>query len=191
MIKYKRSRKYYAPQNDDREHLCDFPGCEKPGEYRAPKDRGLKDYYWFCLEHVQAYNAKWNYYDGEESEDEAAAKTAEEEAQKARQRMHFKGFRSKINYQFGRRLKDEFGFFGEYGGAMPSAEEIFFTEQERRYLKIMELSADDLSLLKIKKQYKKLVKKYHPDLNRDNKEEAEEKFKQLTAAYQALSAKFS
>ena len=37
----------------------------------------------------------------------------------------------------------------------------------------------------------KLVKKYHPDLNRENKEEAEEKFKQLTIAYQALSARFA
>jgi len=35
------------------------------------------------------------------------------------------------------------------------------------------------------------VKKYHPDLNRENKEEAEEKFKQLTIAYQALSARFA
>lgn len=74
---------------------------------------------------------------------------------------------------------------------MPPAEEIFFTEQERRYLKIMELDAKDLSLPLIKKQYKKLVKKYHPDLNRENKEEAEEKFKQLTIAYQALSARFA
>lgn len=96
------------PQNDDKEHRCDFPGCNKPGEYRAPKNRGLKEYYWFCLEHVQAYNAKWNYYEGEDDEEAAAA--AEEEKKKARQRMHFNGFRSKINYSFGRRLRDEFGF---------------------------------------------------------------------------------
>ena len=55
----------------------------------------------------------------------------------------------------------------------------------------MELDAKNLSLPLIKKQYKKLVKKYHPDLNRENKEEAEEKFKQLTIAYQALSARFA
>ncbi len=189
MIKYAKTKKYYAPQNDDKEHRCDFPGCNKPGEYRAPKNRGLKEYYWFCLEHVQAYNAKWNYYEGEDDEETAAA--AEEEKKKARQRMHFNGFRSKINYSFGRRLRDEFGFFGDFGGDVPPAEEIFFTEQERRYLKIMELDAKDLSLPLIKKQYKKLVKKYHPDLNRENKEEAEEKFKQLTIAYQALSARFA
>ncbi len=188
MLKNAKRRKYYAPQNEGGEHRCDFPGCDKPGEYRAPKNRELKEYYWFCLEHVQAYNARWNYYDGDETKEENSPREDEE---KIRRRMHFKGFRSKINYQFGYRLKDEFGFFGDYGGAMPSAEEIFFTEQERQYLKIMELSAENISIPQIKKQYKKLVKKYHPDVNRENQKEAEEKFKQLTAAYQALLAKLS
>ena len=46
------------------EHVCDKEGCGKPAEYRAPKDRTLTDYYWFCLEHVQEYNARWDYYEG-------------------------------------------------------------------------------------------------------------------------------
>ncbi len=187
MIKNARSRKYYAPQNDS-EHCCDFPGCHKQGEYRAPKNRGLKEYYWFCLEHVQAYNAKWNYY---EEGDESAADTEEPDKQRAGKRMHFNGFRSKINYQFGRRIKDEFGFFGEPDDTTSPPENMFFSEQERRYLKIMELNAQNLSLSQLKKQYKKLVKKYHPDLNQENKAEAEEKFKQLTIAYRALSARIS
>ena len=64
MKKIKRPRKYFAPQNEGTERKCDHPGCEKAGEYRAPKDRKLKDYYWFCLEHVQEYNAQWDYYQG-------------------------------------------------------------------------------------------------------------------------------
>ncbi|MBR1399567.1 MAG: DnaJ domain-containing protein [Alphaproteobacteria bacterium] len=34
-----------------------------------------------------------------------------------------------------------------------------------------------------------MAKKYHPDINRDDKE-AEEKFKNIAAAYQALCDKF-
>lgn len=39
----------------------------------------------------------------------------------------------------------------------------------------------------IKKAYRKLSKKYHPDLNKDNKEKAAEKFKEVAQAYEILS----
>lgn len=39
----------------------------------------------------------------------------------------------------------------------------------------------------LKKAYRKLAKKYHPDANLDNKEEAEAKFKEVNEAYETLS----
>lgn len=175
-----RARKYFAPQSDDKGRKCDCEGCEKNGEFRAPKDRSLKEYYWFCLEHVQEYNAKWNYYDGISSEEPEAEKP----------KMHFKGFRSKVKYKKGYNIKDDFGFFGEYASDFSAMDDVYYNDEERKYLNIMELKTSEVSIESIKKQYKKLAKKYHPDLHQGDKE-MEEKFKFLTLAYQSLMAKFS
>jgi len=45
----------------------------------------------------------------------------------------------------------------------------------------------DASETEIKKSYRKLALKYHPDRNKDNKDECEAKFKEISAAYEILS----
>jgi len=39
----------------------------------------------------------------------------------------------------------------------------------------------------IKRAYRRLAKKYHPDMNKDNPKEAEEKFKEISEAYEVLA----
>ncbi len=42
-----------------------MPACGAAGEFRAPKSRtNLNEYWWFCLEHVRAYNGSWDFYKG-------------------------------------------------------------------------------------------------------------------------------
>ena len=44
---------------------CVWPGCDSPGDYRAPKGRDAEgQYHRFCLEHVQLYNKNYNYFAG-------------------------------------------------------------------------------------------------------------------------------
>ena len=179
--KTKRRSKYFAPQNEDIAHKCDHPGCKEAGEFRAPKDRSLKDYYWFCLKHVQEYNARWNYYEGMEEDSD------EEQEKKRRRRFRFN---SKIKYNFGFDINGNFEFFDDYRPDFSVISEARFTKEEREGLKIMELNVDSLDLNSLKKQYKKAVKKYHPDINKEDAD-AEEKFKLLSTAYKSLLNKLS
>ena len=62
------------------------------------------------------------------------------------------------------------------------------TMEDTEALKNLDLELP-ISLEKIKKNYKKLVKIFHPDVNGNNKK-AEEKFKQINEAYKLLLKKF-
>lgn len=176
--KNKRQSKYFAPQNEAGvQHKCDHPGCNKPGEYRAPKNTKLKEYYWFCLEHVQEYNSKWNYYENEN-----------DEVQGEDNHPHFK-FSSHIKYNFGFDFKEGYDFFSS-GNFYEQKINIALTAEERQGLKIMELNYDDLDVATLKKAYKKAVKKYHPDINGSNRQ-AEELFKIVSTSYKSLLNKLS
>ena len=53
----------------DTGRLCSAPGCDAPGEFRAPGVRpsgfdGPGDYRWFCLDHIRAFNAGYDFFDG-------------------------------------------------------------------------------------------------------------------------------
>ncbi len=48
---------------------CDHPGCDAPGEFRAPGSRrptfdGPGEWRWMCLDHVREFNSDYNYFSG-------------------------------------------------------------------------------------------------------------------------------
>lgn len=185
MIRNTRRRRAYAPDPDAPGHECDMPDCTLPGEYRAPKSRdNLRDYFWFCLEHVRAYNAAWDYYKGMSS--------AEIEA-------HLRADTSwgRPSWPLGRAgrmteaLEEElaaFAGFGHHPGQGPGAGQ---GSAERAPAELREA----LSVLGLewpvtreaaKTRYKELAKRNHPDANGGDRV-AEERLKSINVAYATLS----
>ncbi|RZK77789.1 MAG: molecular chaperone DnaJ, partial [Methylobacterium sp.] len=53
------------PANGKPAGTCEAEGCTHAGLFRAPKGRRAEGQYWnFCIDHVKAYNATYNYFDG-------------------------------------------------------------------------------------------------------------------------------
>ena len=64
----------------------------------------------------------------------------------------------------------------------------FCAEMARDYYKVLGVSRD-ASDDELKKAYRKLALKWHPDRNPGNKEESERKFKEIAESYEVLTDK--
>lgn len=169
-----------AQDEDPAVKNCDSPGCDLPGEFRAPKSREqLRDYHWFCLEHVRAYNSAWNYY-ADMSEDEV------EGERRADTYWHRPTWPFKGDGTSNEAIKDTFGLFDEEMAARKETKERYSaTAPELAALAVLNLSPP-VTRQAIKSRYKELVKRHHPDANGGSKE-AEERLKEINRAYETLT----
>ena len=192
-IKLKPNSAEYADSRTKTETtICDMHGCAEHGQYKAPKHRGLNEYYYFCLQHVQDYNKAWNFFSGM-SDDEV--------------QDHFinslYGFRPTWQYGVNGKTEDilrDKAWEFQYGADEHSREEA--SEQRKRHfheslsgnspefqaLAILGL-APPIDLDAIKKRYKELAKKYHPDLNKGCPK-SEELLKQINMSYTILKVAY-
>ena len=162
-------------------HICMAEGCFDTGTHPAPKNRQeLRSHIWFCLAHIRMFNSQWNYYDGLEGD------ALEREIRRATtwERPSWKfgtGPSAKITNSHP--FEDKFSFFDEGHKKTHNAAQNLTTEENRAYVLFeLEPGVDENT---IKKKYKELVKKLHPDHNRSDPD-AEDKLKEINLAYAVL-----
>lgn len=136
-----------------RPRTCDMPDCQECGEYKAPKDRALSDYYWFCLPHIQEYNKAWDFFAGMSGADiENFINTSTVWDRPTRR------FDSMANEKLYQKAWQTYNFTDE---APPQKDQPRNTP-ELEALAIMGVEPP-VTLDAIKARYKALVKKHHPD----------------------------
>jgi hypothetical protein len=169
---------------EDMPRQCEHDDCNADGMYPAPRTReDLRNYIWFCLDHVREYNKKWNYFaDMDEGDIDQCIRRA---TTWERPSWHF-GTNSKTR-DFANQFDDPLGIFGQ-DNARQTIEKPM-PKEEKQAWKEMQLTPGT-EWLKIKQQYKKLVKIHHPDANGGAKT-AEEKLKSINLAFSVLEKAYS
>lgn len=173
---------------------CDHAGCAKAGEYRAPMGRGKEGkFFLFCLDHVKAYNATYNYFAGMNDEALAAYQKQEEighrptwklgvnaSAARMSQRGRFAGGQS------GPDLQDAFNLLRGRARQQQERAEPRIGALAKKALETLDLdeSADRAA---IKARYKELVKRFHPDANGGDRSR-EGRLQEILKAYQTLKS---
>ena len=177
---------------------CEWKGCAAKGTHRAPRGRGQEGrYFLFCVDHVKAYNANYNYFNGM-SDGEVA------DFQKDALTGHRPTWKSGANaWQHGTKTGGRSADAGSLGDKPPSNDPHGFfawrakrvADEEaapRRYVKPIERKSLDALHLnetatkeQIKARFKELVKRHHPDANGGDKR-SEDKLREIIQAYNYL-----
>ncbi len=176
-----KKRNDFAPNiPDGMTQACEMAGCALEGLYKAPKHRAdLQDYSYFCLDHVREHNKKWDYFVGMESaEIESFMKDAVTGHRPTWGRDQFKNDPQEKLY----RAIDDFLTAGTTRRKTKPVANV--SAKMQKALTLFELDYP-YTLPILKKRYKELVKKHHPDRNQGDRL-VEEKFKAITTAYTLL-----
>lgn len=156
---------------------CAWPGCTEEAAFRAPRSRSdLREFVWFCLEHVRLYNQSWDYFSGMSADEIEAHRRKDTTWHRPSWRFGLHGWAGTHG------IHDPFGFFAEDGPQRPATPPP--DAKAQAMICVMELEAG-YTLADLKKQYKVLAKRHHPDLHGGDKD-AEERLKRINEAYRYL-----
>jgi len=175
------------------ERLCNWPGCGKAGEHRAPMSHNqIGEFQYLCLDHVREFNIQWNFFEGWNRDEIEAYQREDLTWHRPTWRPDERLIRSKafreafLNDDF----RNPFGFMDQdegrqRNGGNARAKDDGTLEEGRRAFSILKLKpgTDKAS---IKRRFKEEVKACHPDLNGGDKE-AEDRLRDVIWAYRRLT----
>lgn len=182
----------FDPDPDAPRQCCDAPGCDREAGYRAPRSRTtLNDYFWFCLEHVREYNARWDYYKGMSAAQIEAQLRADVSWDRPSWKMSHAG-RPAFNEE---EVLDPLDMLRTSRESRARRRrEAHEKEMGAPRMLLEPLSTMGLpwpvSFDEVKARYKTLAKRHHPDTNQGDPR-AEERLKIINVAYSTLRAHFT
>ncbi len=170
---------------------CAEAGCPEPGEFRAPPLEGAGDgsgppqFRWMCLEHVRAFNSRYNFFAGMTADEIHHAQRpmagweretrAFARAGTGDQGPRWADFSDPLD-AIGARYRREVA--PERTDGKP------LSGQDRSSLKALGL-APDADRHALRKRYSELVRRFHPDRNGGDRS-FEGELQKVIAAYQQL-----
>ena len=169
---------------------CAIPGCPEPGEFRAPPEEragggdGPPRFRWLCLDHVRAFNSRYNYFEGMSADQiHAAQHPLHGWERESRAFAANAGDRAPRWADFADPLE---AIQGRFGRSRPAgrADGKPLSGNERKALEVLGLGID-ASLHDVRKRYSELVRRYHPDRNGGDRSQ-EARLQQVVEAYQML-----
>ncbi|MEC9198934.1 MAG: DnaJ domain-containing protein [Pseudomonadota bacterium] len=180
-----RGRRGMSGAQETSTRVCEKPGCEEAGKYRAPRAPDVLDeYLWFCKDHVREYNQQWSFFDGQTE--------AELNAQKSKDRVwerKTKAFTDPEARAWARLgIEDPHQVLGENATKNPGKSITGHTRKlpptERRAIEILE-AKDHWTKAEIRKAYKALIKVLHPDMNGGDRSD-EDKLQEVVWAWDQI-----
>jgi hypothetical protein len=165
-----------------------YGACDEAGEFRAPplegpSDGGPPQFRWFCLEHVRAFNAGYNFFDGMTADEiHNAQRPMAGWERETRAFAHAGGDTPPKWADFADPIDAIGARFGER--VAPRKDGRALSEGERRALRVLGLGAD-VDRMALRKRYSELVRRFHPDRNGGDRAH-EGELQKVIAAYQQL-----
>ena len=162
--------------------ICDWDNCNNLGEFRAPVEKdNSKKYRMLCLEHIKEFNKNWNYFSG--MNDQQIYDFLKSDMTWHKPTQSFSSSDNFFKVLWNNALKDEFDIT-KTKSQFNHMNRFKFNHNDIKAFSILGVSIG-LEWIKIQEKFKKLVKKFHPDMNSGNKK-FEDKLKVITLAYTQL-----